>query len=368
MAATIAIEIVMQHVRQRQRTRFRPGPLVVFTIASLTLSSTVLRAHDPGLSALEIGVRPGTITVSLSMAAADAALIASGPDAKPRAALTALAREAIRLSLDGEALAPEQDEVSIDAGGARVRTVFRVRGSGEQTRRLIVTSDVPKRVARGHREILIVIVGGTQTAQKLLDAESDSLAVDLGPDPGAVSTAWSFLALGNHHILSGADHLLFLAGLFLAACTARELIALLTAFTVAHSISLALVVIGAVQLPASIVEPLIAASIAWVGVENLIGARHRRLWLTVFGFGLIHGFGFAGALTNLGFGSTTTDVAVALFSFNAGVESGQLFVAAAMLPLLWAMRSRPAWQATLRPVCSGVVALAGGYWLVARLM
>src|SRR5262245_15028168 len=341
--------------------------LLVLTIASVTLASTTLRAHDPGLSALEIGVRPGTIAVSLSLAAADAALMASGPDPDRRTALTALVRKAIRLSLDGEALAPARDEVSIDAGGARVRTVFRVRGSDERTRRLIVTSDVPKRLARGHRQLLVVTVGGTQTVQKLLDAESDSVAVDLGPDPGAVSTAWSFLTLGNHHILSGADHLLFLAGLFLAAYTTRELIVLLTAFTVAHSISLGLVVIGGVHLPASIVEPLIAASIAWVGVENLIGTRRRRLWLTVFGFGLMHGFGFAGAVTDPGFGSTAADVAVALFFFNAGVESGQLFVAAAMLPLLWAMRSRPAWQATLRPVCSAAVAMAGGYWLLARL-
>jgi hypothetical protein len=338
------------------------------TIASVTLASTTVRAHDPGLSALEIGVGRGTISVSLSMARADAALVASGPDADPRQALTALAREAIRLSLDGEALAPAGDEVSIDATGARLRTVFRIHGSAHRTGRLTVTSDVPKRLARGHRELLVVTIGGTETAQKLLDAESDSLTIDLIADRRAASTAWSFLALGSHHILSGADHLLFLAGLFLAACTARELIVLLTAFTIAHSISLALVVIAGVHLPGSVVEPLIAASIAWVGVENLVGVRHRGRWLMVFGFGLMHGFGFAGALTDLGFGATTMDVAVALFFFNAGVESGQLVVAAAMLPLVWTMRSRPAWQARLKPVCSALVAIAGGYWLVARLM
>src|SRR5262249_33686140 len=150
----------------RKRARLQPGSLLVFTIASLALASTTVRAHDPGLSALEIGVRPGTILVSLSMATADAALVASGPDGDWRTALTALAREAIRLSLDDEALAADEEEVSIDAGGARVRTVFRVRESARETRRLIVTSDVPKRVARGHRELLVVTVGGTQAAQK----------------------------------------------------------------------------------------------------------------------------------------------------------------------------------------------------------
>jgi hydrogenase/urease accessory protein HupE len=181
-------------------------------------------------------------------------------------------------------------------------------------------------------------------------------------------TAWSFLKLGNQHILSGYDHLLFLAGLFLAAFSARQLIALLTAFTVAHSISLALVVFGGVHLPASIVEPLIAASIVWVGIENLSGARHRRRWLVVFAFGLIHGFGFAGALTDLGLGSSAMEVGTALFVFNVGVESGQLLVAAAILPLLWLIRSGSMWQTTLQPLCSALIAVAGGYWLFTRLL
>lgn len=341
--------------------------VVVSSFAFFMLASTVVCAHDPGLSALEIDVRPGTIAVSLSLAAADAALAIPLTKGDRRDALIALAHEAIRLSLDEESLAPAGDEVSIESGGTRVRTLFRAPRSGGQTRQLTITSDIPKRLARGHRQILVVTIGGTEAGQKLLDATSDSMVVDIGSDPGRSSTAWSFFKLGSHHILSGADHLLFLAGLFLAASTARELIVLLTAFTVAHSISLALVVIAGMHLPASVVEPLIAASIAWVGVENLAGARHRNRWLLVFGFGLMHGFGFAGALTDLGFGSTTTDIVLALFSFNAGVESGQLFVAAAMLPLLWIMRARRVWQTTLKPVCSTLVALAGGYWLIARL-
>ena len=160
---------------------------------------------------------------------------------------------------------------------------------------------------------------------------------------------------------------MFLAGLILAARTVRELVVALTAFTAAHSLSLALVVVGGVHAPPSIVEPLIAASIAWVGVENLLRGRGRSRWLVVFGFGLIHGFGFAGALIELGFGSSATGVALALLSFNVGVEAGQLAAAAAMLPLVWMMRSRPLWQARLVPVCSMMIVMAGGYWLVARL-
>ena len=161
---------------------------------------------------------------------------------------------------------------------------------------------------------------------------------------------------------------MFLAGLLLAARAVRELVVALTAFTAAHSVSLALVVIGGVHAPPSIVEPLIAASIAWVGLENLLQrGQHGARWLVVFGFGLIHGFGFAGALMELGSGPSAAEIALALISFNAGVEAGQLAVAAAMLPLVWMIRSRPVWQRRLLPLCSVMIVMAGGYWLIERL-
>jgi hypothetical protein len=307
--------------------------------------------------------------VSLSMASGDAALVMQGRDIDSRRALISLGRESIRLSLDGEVLSSASEDATVDTSGARVRMTFAIRSSSDRARRLHITSDVPKRLARGHRELLIVYAGEDRAAQKLLDGKLESVTVDLRERSEEVpDTAWSFLKLGNLHILSGYDHLLFLAGLFLAAGTARQLIALLTAFTVAHSISLALVVLVGVHLPASIVEPLIAASIVWVGGENLFGATHRRGWLVVFGFGLIHGFGFAGALTDLGLRSSSMDVAKALFFFNAGVESGQLVVAAAILPLLWTIRSGRMWQTKLQPLCSVLIAVVGGYWLIARLM
>ena len=161
---------------------------------------------------------------------------------------------------------------------------------------------------------------------------------------------------------------MFLAGLILAAVSVRGLLIALTAFTVAHSVSLAVVVFAGVQAPPSIVEPLIAASIAWIGIENLLGRSGGTRWWLVFGFGLIHGFGFAGALTELGFGSSPRDVAVALLSFNAGIEAGQLAATAVLLPLVWRIRSRPAWHARLQPVCSVIVAAAGIAWLVQRIL
>ena len=161
---------------------------------------------------------------------------------------------------------------------------------------------------------------------------------------------WQFLSVGVRHIMTGFDHLVFLAGLLLAARSARELVGGLTAFTAAHSLSLALAVVAGIRAPASIVEPIIAASIAWVGLENLVPGRSGLRVMVVFGFGLIHGMGFAEALTELGFGQSPSEMAVALLSFNAGVEAGQLAVALMLLPVVGLIKSRPAWAA--RPLRS----------------
>ena len=204
--------------------------------------------------------------------------------------------------------------------------------------------------------------------EKLLDAGSDPVAIDLdGLSPPASRTARYFLELGVRHILSGYDHLLFLAGLILAARTVRDVVVALTAFTAAHSLSLALVVIGGIHAPASIVEPLIAGSIVWVGLENLVRASSRSRWPLVFGFGLIHGFGFAGALMELGLARSASEIVVGLLSFNVGVEAGQLAVAAFVVPFAWLTRRRPMWHAGVMSTCSMAMVIAGGYWLIDRL-
>ena len=352
-----------------RRIRPRPGPLFFTTLAWLAFMGGVLRAHDPGLSSLDVKVRDDAISASLSIAASDVALIVPGGGATEiRAALSNLARDAVRFSVDSETFPFAIDEVSLEDGAARVQLSLTIPQLRDRARRLLIASDVPARVSRGHRELMIVSVNGGVVAERLLDATSLPVAVDLEARvPSRVRAAWEFLGLGVHHILSGYDHLVFLAGLLLAARAVRDLFVALTAFTAAHSISLAMVAIGGIHAPASIVEPLIAASIAWVGLENLLHVRHSARGLVVFGFGLIHGFGFAGALMELGVGSSPADVAVALLSFNAGVEAGQLAVAACLLPLVWMIRSRPSWQSGVMRLCSVSIVLMGGYWLIERL-
>src|SRR5262249_54583299 len=138
----------------------------------------------------------------------------------------------------------------------------------------------------------------------------------------------NYIALGFTHIIpEGTDHILFVLGLFFFATTWRSLLSQVTAFTVAHSITLALSMYGVVSAPARIVEPLIAVSIAIVAVENILVRRpHRWRPLLVFAFGLMHGLGFAGVLRELGL--PRQDFGLALAGFNIGVEAGQLAVIA----------------------------------------
>ena len=121
------------------------------------------------------------------------------------------------------------------------------------------------------------------------------------------------------------------------------------------------------HIPSSVVEPLIAASILYVGLENILRNNLQRRWLLTFAFGLIHGFGFATALREMGVGAGGSGVVLPLLSFNLGVELGQIAIAAAALPLIWKLRRRPSFVARFAPACSLLVALAGCYWLIARL-
>ena len=198
--------------------------------------------------------------------------------------------------------------------------------------RLSIRSDVPKRLANGHRELLTVrAADGSVVLERLLDAQSGDVAVDLAAMAARRQAAGEFFGLGLRHILGGYDHLLFLVALLLGVCRLRSVVTTVTAFTLAHSVTLSLAVLGLVAAPPAIVEPLIAASIVFVGIENLVRDPGASRWKLTFAFGLVHGFGFAGALRDLGIGTDGAGVAVPLACFNAGVEAGQIAVVVALL-------------------------------------
>jgi hypothetical protein len=169
----------------------------------------------------------------------------------------------------------------------------------------------------------------------------------------------SFFLLGIEHILSGYDHLLFLLGLLLRGGGWVSLAKIITAFTLAHSVTLALAVLNLVVLPARLVEAVIALSIAFVAAENLfLSPVVSRRWLVSFCFGLVHGFGFSAALRELGLPSH--GLLLSLFGFNAGVEAGQALVVAVVLPLIVVLRrsrweKRMVWSSSLAILLVGLV-------------
>jgi hydrogenase/urease accessory protein HupE len=344
-------------------TSIRNAVLAFVAAAGLLGFPVAAVAHDPGLSALELRLSRSEIVADLSIAAADAAALV-GSDADV-ARLGSLLLQAIDLQIDGHQLEGLVDDIASEEGNAiRVRLRY-VRTPGSQ---LAVRSVVASRLARGHRQLLSIRNDdGSLLAQRMLDANTDAVG-DLVLSSSRADTALQFFGLGIHHILGGYDHLLFLGALLLVARGVRDVVTTLTAFTIAHSLTLGLAVTGVVNVPAHIVEPLIAASIVYVGLENLLRQQPPARWKLTFGFGLIHGFGFAGALRELGIGSSGIAVALPLGSFNLGVEAGQIAVALVALPLLRTLQAQPALSTRLTSVCSILVVLAGGYWLIERIL
>ena len=175
----------------------------------------------------------------------------------------------------------------------------------------------------------------------------------------------SFFLLGMNHILSGYDHLLFLFSLLIARQTFKQYAGTITAFTIAHCITLALTVTGVIHVSPRIVEPAIALSICYVALDNLLRKKVSYRWVLTFVFGLIHGMGFADILAEMNI--PKSELAVDLISFNVGIETVQVIIVALMLPLLallyrWKHASRAA------VACSVAALMLGGLWLVERVV
>ena len=224
-----------------------------------------------------------------------------------------------------------------------------------------------KKMPEEHEATLLVYdAQGQSLGWEILIRDDERFVVDLATQKEA--SAWDtftrFLILGIEHILVGYDHLLFLGGLLLVCHRLAAMALVISCFTLAHSITLLFATMEWVVLPGDIVEPLIAASIVYVGVENLWRVPQKR-WLLTFVFGLIHGFGFASVLQETGLGAQ--GFVLSLFSFNLGVEVGQLFVATLFLPLLLTLRKWAKFVQYGVPALSGLVVMLGGYWFITRV-
>jgi hydrogenase/urease accessory protein HupE len=217
-----------------------------------------------------------------------------------------------------------------------------------------------------HQTFLNIYERDALISQAILDRNHPQFEYFSGTREGVFAVVRKFVSAGVHHILIGPDHLLFLIGLLLLGGSIRQLLFVVTAFTVAHSITLSLAALNLVTPPARIIEPAIALSIVYVGVDNLMagGGRDVRPWIAL-AFGLIHGFGFASVLREMNLPSRA--LGWSLFSFNLGVEIGQLLVVVSVASALMALRSRSeAAGRQLAFVGSLVVIVVGAFWFVQR--
>jgi len=218
-----------------------------------------------------------------------------------------------------------------------------------------------------HQTFLNVYERGGLTAQAILDGGRTSFEYFAGTRQGVLAVIRKFVPAGVHHILIGPDHLLFLVGLLLLGGTMRQLLLVVTSFTVAHSVTLSLAALNLVSPPARIIEPAIALSIVYVGADNLLVREGRdvRAWIALT-FGFIHGFGFANVLREMDL--PTRALGWSLFSFNVGVEIGQLFVVVIVAAALTALRTHNE-VAGRRLATAGslVVIAAGAFWFVQRV-
>lgn len=201
----------------------------------------------------------------------------------------------------------------------------------------------------------------------LLASDSDIARAHAVPLANVAPALAEYFRLGVEHILTGFDHLVFLLGVVLIATRTRSVLAAVTAFTLAHSLTLALSVLGFVSVSPRLVEPLIALSVAYVGFENFWARDASRRYRITFAFGLVHGLGFAGALREIGL--PTDRAAEALACFNLGVEAGQLLVLSALWPLLiWLRQSREQPFAKLSRAVNVVLVVLGTSWAVERAL
>jgi hydrogenase/urease accessory protein HupE len=218
-----------------------------------------------------------------------------------------------------------------------------------------------------HQTFLNFYEGDALTSQAILDRNHPQLEYFVGDRQGVLAVIRKFVPAGIHHILIGPDHLLFLVGLLLLGGSIRRLLLVVSAFTAAHSITLSLAALNLVTPPARLIEPAIALSIVYVGVDNLMVGRGRdvRAWIA-FAFGFIHGFGFANVLREMNLPSRA--LGWSLFSFNLGVEIGQLLVVVVVASALMGLRSRnEAAGHRLAFAGSLAVILAGAFWFVQRI-
>ncbi len=353
--------------------------LALLAALGVLLSAAFARAHQVGLSRGDYRWDGVTVTAELVFARRElAGLVKSldddGDDTltpvevqRAREPLARAVVDRIEVRSEGAPCKGTLDDASLaEEDGLALRVVYRCPASGRAAHvDLALLDDLP----HGHRHIAHTTAADAVTesvvfaARRSFDVALPEGAVAAEPADASFS---GFFLMGIEHILFGYDHLVFLFGLVLVGGRLRAILLVITAFTVAHSITLGLAVLGIVAPSGRLIEPAIALSVAYVGVENQFVKDADKRWRITFPFGLIHGFGFAGALGEIAL--PRPQIPAALLAFNLGVEAGQLAILALVLPIiLWARKKTWFAERGVKILSWGIAAL-GLVWFVLRVV
>ena len=327
-------------------------------------------AHDPALSAVKVMLTGNEMAISVTVHQL-ALEKAAGHRLDPVDTDIAI-RSRIFVYAGSERVEAKMASLDVDAKGGAVTWSTRVPWNGQPVSvRQAVFPDDP-----AAKSLVTIYKDG----RAIFDTVYDSKTVQLAPTGLQSPEAWyirllRFTGTGISHIFIGIDHVCFVIGLVLLGGSLRGLLRVVTSFTIAHSITLALAALGLVTLPSRIVEPLIAISISGIAIDNILQLRRAdtnvdTAWkhrvAATFVFGLLHGFGFAGALGTLDL--TGTQLATSLWGFNLGVELGQLVIVLCCAPLIGIIvKKYPIQGRILRISGSIAIGLAGLFWFVQRI-
>jgi hydrogenase/urease accessory protein HupE len=349
-----------------------PRPLWLIVVAAL-LAPRAAAAHPAPFSYLDLIVREDVIDGILVLHVVDVAhelglkedeWLQPGVAARERGRVVSLVGPRLTLRADGRALTPEW--LQLEPAPDRHAVLLRFR----------IPSPRPGALAIGtrlfpydpvHQTFVNVYEDEELRQQMIFAAGAGERVFYTGTTQGAVAVMQTFIPSGVHHIMIGPDHILFLIGLLLLGGTWKQLLMIVTAFTVGHSITLSLAALNIITPSPQIIEPAIALSIVFVGADNLVRGAGRDLRAGVaLVFGLVHGFGFANVLRE--FGLPDEALGWSLFSFNVGVEIGQLAIVVVVATLLALIRKRSEWLGYRVAYAGSVVVIAAGaYWFVERV-
>ncbi len=362
--------------------RLAPHVPAVLAAALCALAAGPAGAHQNSVSYAAVAIRAEAVEITFQIAYDDWLPMVNIDTNRDGELTTAEAREHLyrlgaftrsRVSVQADGRLCPGEALDVEVGQrlgtayTALRTVYRCPA---RIHALSIAMDLFGREHPGHHTLARIedkTGAGGALQEHVFGAGSETFEVVLGEpvERGALGAVREFLRLGVEHIFTGYDHILFLLGLLLVATGFRDLLKIVTSFTLAHTVTLVLATLGYVSLNVRLVESVIALSIAYVAIENLAGREHRRRWILAFVFGLVHGFGFSNVLREMDIPRVVLGWSLA--SFNLGVELGQVTIVSLLYPILAWNRTR-SWNLWAVRATSILIALMGLYWFVERAL